>query len=239
MDIASLIKSISELGIFVVIAGVFLFLSYKNAESNQRRLDELMKKILSLIKPNSNVEPSHPDKTLNKNLDIINQQLFRDCQELMSTLVADRAYIVLFHNGGKSSSGLYFQKMSCICEVTHPGIQPLSNEFQNVHRSSYMYMLDQLKENKKFYVDDVEDYKTIDAFLYNQAVHRHVCSVYMRQLDDIDGDAIGFIGIDYCAPNVTIASDKINGLLKEISHRVSELVDIRDEVQEREEGKES
>ena len=223
-------KMIGELGVLVVIAGIFLALSYRSFKNQQGAFDKLIDKILNnkLLEP---PEPTHPSKEVTEKQSVINDKLYEECKGLLNALNADRSYIVLFHNGGKSQSGFYFQKMSCICEVVSSGIQPLSAEFQNVHRSSYSYMLDLLKENDEVLVDDVKKYEKVDAFLYGQAVHRHVYSTYMRLLKDIEGSATGFIGIDYCSPVKTVTTEQISDLIKKVGLKVSSLVDIRDEVE--------
>lgn len=222
MDSVSTARLIAELGVLVVIAGVFIFLAYYVIK---RMMDKFFDNL-----PSVTPEPIHPTIEQTPQLDVINRKLYEECKGLLKELRADRAYIVLFHNGDKSQSGLFFQKMSCICEVVSPGIQALSSTFQNIHRASYSFLLDTLKDNNEWLVDNVEDYKEISPFLYSQVMERHVCSTYLRLLKDINGSGTGFVGIDYCALNTQISSDKISDLLETVGHKVSSLVDIRDEV---------
>lgn len=173
----------------------------------------------------------HPTKEATENLEKINNKIFQEMQGLLNALDADRSYVVLYHNGGKSSSGYYFQKMSCICEIVHSGIQPMSPEFQNVHRASYNYLLNRLNNEDVAFTELYEDIKDEDPFSYSQLVARHVKSCYMTALKDINGAHIGFIGIDYCADHTT-TNTEICKLLKTVGHKVEPLVDLRDEVKD-------
>ena len=222
MDPVSVIKMIAELGALVVIAGVFIYTSYKQNAKLQDWLDKFIKSL-------STRNEDHPNKDTAENLEKINAKIFQEMQGLLSALDADRSYVVLYHNGGKSSSGYYFQKMSCICEVVHSGIQPMSAEFQNIHRASYAYLTSRLNNEDIAGVDLYEDIRNEDPFSYTQLVNRHVKSCYMTALKDIAGTHIGFIGIDYCADKMS-SNEKISKLLKTVSHKIESLVDIRDEV---------
>ena len=222
MSVVEIIKAISEVGILVVIAGIFLFISYKREIKLQDWLDNFIKYL---------GQKEHPTKQTAENLEKINAKIYQEMQGLLNALDADRSYVVLYHNGGKSSSGYYFQKMSCICEIVHSGIQPMSPEFQNIHRASYNYLINRLNNEDVAGVDLYEDIKTEDPFSYTQLVNRHVKSCYMTALKDIDGTHIGFIGVDYCADREA-SNESIAKLLKTVSHKVEPLVDLRDEVED-------
>ncbi len=222
MGVAEIIKSISEVGVLVVIAAIFLAITFRREAKFTGWFDKMFNQLS---------QQGHPTKEATENLEVINNKIFQEMQGLLNALDADRSYVVLYHNGGKSSSGYFFQKMSCICEVVHSGIQPMSPEFQNVHRASYNYLLNRLNNEEVAFTELYEDIKTEDAFSYAQLVNRHVKSCYMTALKDIDGTHIGFIGIDYCADH-TATNKEICKLLKTVSHKIEPLVDLRDEVKD-------
>lgn len=222
MDVIETIKLVAEVGVLVAIAGIFLYLSFRRESKMQDWLDDFIKRLSS---------DGHPTKEATANLEKINAKIYQEMQGLLTSLDADRSYVVLYHNGGKSSSGYFFQKMSCICEIVHSGIQPMSPEFQNVHRASYNYLLNRLSNEDVAFTELYEDIKDEDPFSYSQLVDRHVKSCYMTALKDIDGTHIGFIGIDYCADHTTTTAE-ICKLLKTVGHKVEPLVDLRDEVKD-------
>lgn len=222
MDILDLVKAISEAGVLIVIAAIFLFITYKREVKFSDWADRMFDRLN---------HDEHPDKKTTANLEKVNEKIYQEMLGLLDALDADRSYVVLYHNGGKSQSGLYFQKMSCICEIVHSGIQPMSSEFQNVHRASYNYMINRLNNEDVAIVPLYEDIKGEDPFSYSQLVARHVKSCYMTALKEIDGTHIGFIGIDYCADH-TASDDEICRLLKTVGHKVEPLVDLRDEVKD-------
>lgn len=221
MEALEIIKLVAEIGFPIVAAGILLFFTWKMFHDNQDLLQKLV---------NNQITLQHPGKAEIQHLSAINAKIYSEMRSLLDTLHADRTYVVLYHNGGRSSSGLYFQKMSCICEVVSSGISPFSDSFQQIHRSSYMYMINRLESDQQVLIDDADTVKDMDNFLYTQIVARHVKSVYMQVLTDTEGDPVGFIGVDYCASNTDIPSEQIGKAIKVVGHKVSALVDVRDEV---------
>ena len=224
MEAVEIIKLIAEVGFLIVAAGILLFFTWQMFHKNQQWMDKFLEKMVS------SGNSCHPGKEEIADLSAINAKIYQETRGLLNALQADRTYVVLYHNGGRSSSGLYFQKMSCICEVVSSGISPFSDSFQQIHRSSYMYMINLLESEKEIVINDTEEVKNMDNFLYTQVVSRHVKSVYMRVLEDIEGSPVGFIGVDYCALNTTIDAAAISKLMRTVGHKISALVDVRDEV---------
>lgn len=229
MEFIEIAKLIAELGFMAVAAGMFVFFGWKLFTKNQTLQDNLLTKLTKIEDNQTHIE-RHPSREDSDNLDIITNKIYQEMKNLKAELDADRSYVVLFHNGGKSSSGFYFQKMSCICELVHSGISAMSTTFQNIHRASYALMLDLLKTEDQIAIDDYNIVKELDGFLYTQLVDRHVVSVYMKPLKDITGNQIGFIGIDYCSQNTKYSKEEILNKMSIVSNKVSSLVDIRDEV---------
>ena len=229
MEFIEIAKLIAEIGFMAVAAGMFVFFGWKLFTKNQKLQDDLLKKLTS-IEDKQDRTDHHPSQEDTDNLDIINNKIYQEMKALKLQLDADRSYVILFHNGGKSSSGFYFQKMSCICELVHSGISAMSNTFQNIHRASYALMLDMLRNNGEIAIKDHNTVKDLDGFLYTQLVDRHVVSVYMKPLKDSLGNQIGFIGIDYCSQNDKFTKEEIMEKLSLVSGKIAALVDIRDEV---------
>lgn len=225
MDFATLIKYIVDVGFTVVCSAVFITLVVRMFNKQQKWLEKFVSQSIE-----NNKTKSHPDSEDVEVLDIINRQMTEELRGLLVTLKSDRAYVFLYHNGGMSTSGLYFQKMSCVCEVVGQGVLPLSGCSQQLYRASYAYLCERLKQFSYVEVNDRETVKSTDGFMYNEFVSRHSHSSYFRAIKDADNRVIGFVGVDYCSLNTEVPTDLIRRTLKVVSHKLSPLVDIRDEV---------
>lgn len=226
MTAVELIKNIADVGFPIVCSGIFLILVIHMFNKQQKWLEDF----ITMSTRSANKDKSHPNSEDVEVLEVINKQMTEELRGLLVSLSSDRAYVFLYHNGGISTSGLYFQKMSCVCEVVNQGVLPMSNNSQQLYRASYSYLCEGLKENYYVKVDDRETLETVDGFMYNELVSRHSHSSYFRAIKDINNKVIGFVGVDYCALNTKIPEDTIRKSLRVVSHKLSPLVDIRGEV---------
>lgn len=221
MGAVEIIKLIAEIGFPIVCSGIFLYLAVSTFRKNQEWLESYMKK---------GSHGDHPSSEDSVALDAINSRIYQEIRGLLNALEADRTYVFLYHNGGASTSGLYFQKMSCICEVVSQGILPVASEYQGLHRGSYSLLCDELRSKEEVLIPDTSKLNGVDDFLHHVLVSRRALASYYRVLKDVNNHPIGFVGVDYCSLTSDIPDSKISELLKTVSLKVSSLVDIRDEV---------
>lgn len=191
-------------------------------KKNDRRLDDLL---------NTISQGSHPKNSDDINfLDIVNDKIYTELRGVLEILKSDRSYVFLYHNGGISSSGLYFQRMSCICEVVSEGVLPVSGQYQNIHKGAYSQVCKSLRDSGQYFVPDAEELTVSDSFVYQVARSRHTPSFYFQALRDSQNNVIGFVGVDYCSYNDNTGDEFIAKVLKSTSLKISSLVDVRSEV---------
>ena len=219
-------ESISDLGVMVMCSAILLIFCLVMFRNQQKTIKDLKTLVTQLAKP----PQEHPDEEDFEMLDLINNRIHTELSLLLQSLNCDRSYIYLYHNGGVSSSGLFFQRMSCISEVVGPGVLPVSQQSQNLHRSSYSKMLNILQENGEWSSEDVLQLRDSDGYLYQRFRSTHSESVYVSALKGSQGHVIGFVGVDYCSLNYDVETDLIKSTLSKTSSVVSTLVDIRGEV---------
>lgn len=218
-------ESISDLGIMVVCSAILLIFCLVMFRNQQKTIQDLKKLVAQLSRPQE-----HPDEEDFEMLDLINSKIYTELSLLLQSLNCDRSYIYLYHNGGVSSSGLFFQRMSCISEVVGPGVLPVSAMSQNLHRSSYSKMLNLLQENGEWGAEDVLQLRDADGYLYQRFRSTHSESVHIAALKGSQGHVIGFVGVDYCSLNYDVEVELIKSTLRKTSSVISTLVDIRGEV---------
>lgn len=224
--VVDLAKAIGDYGITIVCSAVllvFCIVMFKNQQKVVKNLQDAVEKVGS----RSNDHPSEDDFEM---LDLINNKIHNELSLLLQKLSCDRAYVYLYHNGGVSSSGLFFQRMSCISEVVSSGVLPLSGESQSLHRSSFSRMCNQIQRSGEWYSEDINNLKDVDGFLYQRFRSTHSESVFAAALKSCQGQVIGFIGVDYCSLSYETSSEFIRKEVRKTSSVVSTLVDLRGEV---------
>ena len=222
MELAEILTLIGDYGVTIVCSAI-LIIMFVRLTLNQ---EKMIKKLFDKFQRESDTR--HPSPEESANIDEINEVIRGLLHKIQNKLSSDRAYLFLFHNGGKSLSGLSFQKMSCVNEVVSPGIAPCSKTSQLLQRGNYLSISNALKEKGYYDMELLADLETTDPYIYFFFKDRHTESAYLVPLEDSDGYIIGFIGVDYCSVNKTLNKETILNTLKEFSFRVSSLVDIKD-----------
>ncbi len=221
MSVKEIVQFIGDYGVTIVCSAVMIFLFIKMTlnqnDTIKKTLDELVKRI-------GNAHPTLPESDV---IDSINENIHNLLQHMQDKLCSDRAYLFLFHNGGKSLSGLSFQKMSCTNEVVKKGIAPCSEQTQLLHRGNFTVLNSSLKRYGKYFLQDTSLVENTDTFSYYFFKDRHVESVYTYAVKDSEDYIVGFIGIDYCTKNNKVEEKLIEDTLLELSIKISSLVDIK------------
>lgn len=225
-EILKFAEAVGNLGVMVICSAVLIWIMVKMFVS-QKKIMETLTESLAHKDRRTKEHPGEEDAEV---LDLINNKIHNELSVLQQELNCDRTYSFLYHNGGISSSGLFFQRMSCISEVVAPGILPMSNTSQSIHRSSYSKICSSIQDCNEWFVEDTGVLKEEDGFLYQRFLETRAESVYIRALRSRQGNVIGFVGVDYCSLRYTEEVDLIRDRLKKSSNVLSTLVDIRGEV---------
>lgn len=212
---------IEKFGFTIVSAAVVIiaviYLGKRQSDNYQKLLNTLLEK--QIEKPhNSAVDHRYDD--------------FYECagetlDYLRTTTGAARAYIFMYHNGGKNLVGIPFQKMSCIYEVDGEGFVSLCPSSQNMQRSFYAKAISTLKEKGYYNVDDVESMEIQDN-LYTAMKNRSVQSFYFQAIKDSSNNTvIGYVGIEFMFILKRVDErDKVLELLAKSTERISGIMEV-------------
>lgn len=221
MDYVEVAKAICEIGILAICGAVVVVLFVSMVKKNMQRNDELIQYIKCCK------AREHPNAEESDTSDVINEKITEILSYARVQTNADRCYLYLYHNGGRSTSGTSFQRMSCTCEVIAPGILPVASDGQNLHKGSFSTLCRNVREDHKYYVPDVSVLKDTDTMTFYRTQMRHIESLYLRGVRDMDGYTIGFIGLDYCSMNRHTPEELIDSVLHTTTNRISSLVDVK------------
>ena len=119
MEWLEIAKAIGELGILIVIAGLFLYFSYKNNKAQSEMTNKIFENLLEQMKvcAGGHVLTEEEDKTAIK-IDNAIQILI---QKAVGDLQCGRIMVVRYHNGGKDMN-LPKEKIGMVANVIIDGI---------------------------------------------------------------------------------------------------------------------
>ena len=231
MEWLEIAKAIGELGILIVIAGLFLYFSYKNNKAQSEMTNKIFENLLEQMKvcAGGHVLTEEEDKTAIK-IDNAIQILI---QKAVGDLQCGRIMVVRYHNGGKDMNSVSFLKLSVTNECVNHGYTPVMSEFQNQFRSIVGYPVSQIEKTGHSYVTNLEDIKSYDIGTYELLKSKNVRSYYAHSLTNATGYVIGAVLILYHHDNniqenkeeihqyLTHLADQISGLLNVVKNEES------------------
>jgi hypothetical protein len=226
MDGISIAQSIAELGILVVIAGIFLWIVIKNNKKQDEFNAQLFKTVIEQMKlcAGGHVLTEEEDKTAVR-IDNAIQGLI---QKATSDLHCARIMVVRYHNGGKDMNSVSFLKLSVTNESVNYGYKPVMAEFQNQFRSIVGYPVKQIEISGHSYVEDIENIKEHDIGTYELLKSRNVRSYYAQGLVNTNGYNVGAVLVLYHnGDNYQENHEEIHKYLSHLSDQISGLLNVR------------
>ena len=224
MDGISLAQSIADLGILVVIAGIFLWIVIKNNKRQEEINEKIFNELLDQMKACSSGHVLTPeeDKIAIKIDNTLNSYL----QTAVTDLGASRAFLARYHNGGKDMNSISFLKVSITNEAVNHGYNMVMSEFQNQFRAMVGYPVKQIDVTGHCLVQNLDEIKNVDIGTYELLKARKVRSFYCHKVTNHDGYVVGALCILYNTDNktqenteqidqyISHMADKMSGVLK-------------------------
>lgn len=223
-----LARAIAELGVLVVIAGIFLFFDIKARNKQQSMFDTMFKNLLDQMKicAGGHVLTEEEDKTAIKIDNAINSLI----QTAVGDLKASRVMVVRYHNGGRDMNSISFLKLSVTNEYMTHGCTPIMSEFQNQFRSIVGHPVKEIETVGYSYVENIEDIKDIDVGTYELLKSRGVRSYYAYKLTNATGYVVGSVLVTYRLENkVKEDPQQIHQYLPHLADRISGLLNAKEE----------
>ena len=223
-----LARAIAELGILVVIAGIFLYFDIKARNKEQSMFDTMFKSIIQQMRncAGGHVLTEEEDKTAIKIDNAINSLI----QTAVGDLKASRVMVVRYHNGGRDMNSISFLKLSVTNESVTHGCTPIISEFQNQFRSIVGHPVKDIETIGYSYVEDIEDIKDIDIGTYELLKARGARSYYAHKLTNATGYVVGAVLVTYRIENKEKEDpQKIHQYLPHLADRISGLFNAKED----------
>ncbi len=146
-----------------------------------------------------------------------------NCVTSMTQIGAARLAIYLLHNGSRSTHGINFFKMSCICEkvAVGSGIRERMIEHTNIPINLFDEMIDKLITNNRYII--MNDYSVQST---NQKIFISAQKINYTQLIaiyDINNNMLGFVAAEMDKPYDKNEADKEKKVLDDL---VKQLVPV-------------
>ena len=231
MSVVEIIQAIAEYGVYPVLMAVLLFLIIRESrlnkknkkdmsEQNKKQEEKLSKLITAVVNAQKPDEHTKEEEEDNRR---VNNFIESQLNLLIAEEKANRAYVFLYHNGGKDMTGRGFQKMSITNEVVDVNTVSIMSSYQNVPRSLFPTLFKTLVSQDVYYVVNVEDIREMDPMTYQMFTTRGVQTALIHAMKRTDGLVVGFVAMEYavnkCADvskaekNLERIALKINGAL--------------------------
>lgn len=226
MDGISIAKAIADLGILVVIAGIFLWLVIKNNKKQEEFNEKLFKAILDQIKNCSGGHVLTPEEdTIAIKID---KALSSYLQAAVTDLGASRAFIARYHNGGKDMNSISFLKVSITNEAVNRGYKPIMSDFQNQFRAMVGYPVNQIDVTGHCIVSNLDEIKDADIGTYELLKARKVRSFYCHKITNDEGYVVGALCILYNIDNKKEENpDNIDKYISHMAEQISAVLNLK------------
>ena len=191
-------------------------LKKQNTELTKQLLDQVAKQI-----SNSNIKDNDGLRKNLMNVFVKLGSVIKDnCVNAMNQIGAARIAIYLCHNGVRSTHGISFFKISCMCEkvAIGSGVRERMVEHTNIPLNLFDEMIDMLITNNRYIIMNNEDtqesthkmFISADKIKYTQLV-----TIY-----DINNNMLGFVAVEMDKPFNKDEADKekevLDGLVKQL-----------------------
>ena len=151
--------------------------------------------LLSFTKLKKQVEETIPSKIRRQSG--IDTEIIRRMEQLKELVMADRVQIYDFHNGEHYANGRSALKTTCTYEVVRQGISSYQLKLQALPLSCIPRFLKALLDQGTLEVNNLDEIKDNMPSTYNLKKEQGIKAFYDVVLHNKEGEAIGFIGIQY------------------------------------------
>lgn len=133
-------------------------------------------------------------------------QIQKEIEELRQVLGADRVQVLEFHNGTDFSTRKGY-KMDCTYEALKYGNEPTRNILQNYPTTMLPVFINNLVEDKEYFVKDIEEIIENDMSTYAMKRNIHV-GAFFDVILELNNAPIGILAVQFVEPHA-ITSEQV------------------------------
>jgi hypothetical protein len=158
----------------------------------------------------------------------LKEAIKENCIDTMNQIGAARIAIYLFHNGVRSTHGISFFKMSCMCEkvAVGSGIRERMMEQNNIPINLFDEMIDKLITYNRYIIMNNEE--TQDAYHKIFISADKINYTQLITLYDINNNLLGFIAVEMDRPYSKDEADKEKEILDVLAKQLVPVLSYSD-----------
>lgn len=238
MDLVTIIRTISEVGILVVCGAIVVWQNISD-KTRQRERDEeyssFTQNIIAQLKEQNNlmlqqiIQKVDAGHTITSEEDSDTLKVEKELEEYLADILkkinANRVALFRYHNGGKDYNGRSFLRMSMTNEVVSGGTALIQPQSQNLFRSMFFNLMHSLEDNGYDYITNIEDIKECDAGFYRYLKDFGINAKYSVALYNNNNSIVGFITVDFA--NISnLDTKEIASCLQENKIKIETLLNL-------------
>jgi len=219
-----LLVSLFIIAIITIAAAVLVIASNRKliTTSNSNKQErETLKALAERIVDNSNTDKNNPGKTFMNTMVKLRTATKENCIAAMNEIDAARIAIYLFHNGTKSTHGMHFFKMSCMCEkvAIGSGVRERMMEHTNIPINLFDEMFEKLNTYNRYIIMNDKNVNDTSHKIFISA--EKINYVQLIAIYDIDNNMLGFISAEMSTSYSKESADEekkvLDGLSKQLT----------------------
>jgi hypothetical protein len=215
-------KAITDYSVQVIICAVFIVIAVLEHRSQESKFTAMFNKLMENYPKEHGIDED-------SKYDSFYLVLSETLDSLRDVTQANRVSLFMYHNGGKNLVGIPFQKMSNISESISAGLSSISPISQNIPRSQYSSVCNQLKVAGHFWVNDIKGIEATDGSLYSLLSERMTRSMYVSAIyDKSNASVIGFVMAEFIHAPVDNDIDRIEDELSKVTIKISGIMSVND-----------
>jgi hypothetical protein len=147
--------------------------------------------------------------------------------QLREETAANRIGFYYFHNGGYSSNGVPFVKMSLYLESLDSVSAPVMTLYQNMPQQLMPGVIHEIADDGKYYINDIEEIQNTDSSTYHLLAARGTRHALIQGVrDNLKGMYLGFISLEYSTNDPAKSIEDTEIALSKTAQRISGAMQI-------------
>lgn len=213
-QISTFARLINDYGGYAVILAIFLAIFLYIVHSNNKSFKNLQKQIMEnnntyqheimeqneklieqimVAKHDAMPEESKNKKDLFDTFTKLKLAIKHNCTTTLNNVKADRIAVYLFHNGTRSTHGISFFKMTCICEkvLIGSGVVEHSIEQSNIPINLFDDMIEMLISNGHYTIHNTEELSASNHRIFISS--KKIQYAQAVAIFDLSNNILGFV----------------------------------------------
>jgi hypothetical protein len=196
-------------------------------KENHAQFEQQTQLIQKLLDKEDNLPVKVHTKEEEEKVSKLNGFIREQIDRLRDESGANRIGFYYFHNGGYSSNGVPFAKMSLYLESLDSVSAPVMTLYQNMPQQLMPGVIHEIADDGKYYINDIEEIKDADSSTYHILAARGTRHALIQGVrDNLKEMYLGFISLEYSTNDPVKSLEETEVDLSKAAQRISGAMQI-------------